>query len=141
MNIGELTRNENGAVGGWIAEPTYGFENIHLEKVHSDHPRAPLFDLKTSTPIGRAFRLGSVWEYTAKETGEVYFGGYIESGVSGYVRIRIYRSRQNPSQWNVVRNFPGDRRRSAQVVELPQSPARKRQRKAPAPVETEREAA
>jgi hypothetical protein len=141
MNIGEMIRNDSGSVGGWIAEPNYGFESVYLEKVHSDNPDAPLFDLKTPTPIGRAFRLGSIWEHTAQETGEVYFRGYIKSGVSGFVPIRMYRSRRNPNQWAVVRNLPGERRRGAQEVELPQPPAPKRQRKAKAPAPAEHETA
>lgn len=143
MNIGEFTRKNNGIVSGFIAEPTYAFRHVYLAKVESTNEGAPLFDLMTPTPIGRPFRLGSLWEDTANETGECYFSGYIVSGASGYVRIRLLRSRQNPNLWNVVRNVPGERRRGAQQVELPQPPAPKRQRKpkAPAPVETEREAA
>jgi hypothetical protein len=139
MNIGEFTRNENGSVSGFIAEPTYDFGRVFLEKVVSDNPEAPLFNLMTPTPSGRPFKLGSVWEDHAEETGEVYLSGYIVSGVSGYVRIRLYRSRQTPNQWNVVRNVPGERRRGAQQVELPQPPAPKRQRKAKAPAPAERE--
>lgn len=143
MNIGELTRKENGSVSGYIAEPTYAFRHVYIVKVDMEDGRPPRFDLLTPTPIDRPFRLGSVWEDAAQETGEVYLSGYIESGASGYVRIRLFRSRENPNLWNVVRNVPGDRRSRAQVVELPQPPAPKRQRKpkAPAPVEPEREAA
>ncbi|BBE35264.1 DUF736 family protein [Sphingosinicella microcystinivorans] len=143
MNIGEFTRKDNGSVSGFIAEPTYDFGNVYLAKVESTNEGAPPFDLMTPTPRGRPFKLGSLWEDHAEETGEVYFSGYIVSGASGYVRIRLLRSRQNPNLWNVVRNVPGERRRGAQQVELPQPPAAKRQRKAkaPAPVEPEREAA
>ena len=120
MNIGEMFRNGNGSVSGFIAEPTYDFDNVYLEKVVSDNARAPLFDLKTKSPRGRPFRLGSVWEHTAKDTGECYLRGYIESGVSGYVPLRIFRSKQNPDQLFVVRNLPGDRKRGgATEVELP----------------------
>lgn len=137
MNIGEFTRKDNGSVSGYIAEPTYGFGNVYLAKVESTNEGAPKFDLMTPTPIGRPFRLGSLWEDSANETGEVYFSGYIESGQSGHVRIRLLRSRRNPNQWNVVRNVPGDRRRSAEVVELPQPAAPKRQCKPKAPAQAE----
>lgn len=121
MNIGEMIRNDNGSVTGFIAEPTYGFEHVFFERVESDHARAPMFDLKTPTPIGRPFRLGSIWERVAKDTGECYFGGYIESGVSGYVPLRIFRSKRNPNAWVIVRNLPGDRRSGAQEVRLPEA--------------------
>jgi uncharacterized protein (DUF736 family) len=124
MNIGEMIQNENGSVTGFIAEPTYDFDNVYLEKVVSDNARAPLFDLKTKSPRGRPFRLGSVWERTAKETGECYLGGYIESGVSGFVLLRIFRSKKNPNQLFVVRNLPGDRKRGgATEVSLPEGTA------------------
>src|SRR3546814_7190456 len=75
-----------------------------------------MFDLKTPAPVGRPFRLGSIWERVAKDSGECYFGGYIESGVSGYVPLRIFRSKKNPNAWVIVRNLPGDRRHGAQEV-------------------------
>jgi len=121
MNIGEMIRNDKGAVTGYIAEPTYDFSNVYLEKVESDNPDAPLFNIMTKSPRGRPFRLGAIWEYTAKETGEVYFGGYIVSGVSGYVPVRLFRSSRDPNRWNVVRNVPGERRRGAQEVSLPEA--------------------
>ena len=122
MNIGEMIRNDNGSVTGYIAEPTYDFAHVFLDKVESSNARAPLFDLKTPSPSGRPFRLGALWEYTARETGEVYFSGYIESGVSGYVPLRIFRSKRNPNAWVVVRNLPGDRKRDgAKEVELPEA--------------------
>lgn len=122
MNIGELIRNDNGSVTGYIAEPTYDFHNVYLEKVESSNERAPLFNIMTKSPRGRPFRLGSVWERTAKETGETYLGGYIESGVSGFVLLRIFRSRQNPNAWVVVRNLPGGRKQGgAKEVELPEA--------------------
>jgi uncharacterized protein (DUF736 family) len=102
-NIGELIRNEDRTVTGYIAEASYDFDHVFLEKVASDHERAPMFNLMTKSPRGRDVRLGSIWERSAKDTGEVYFGGYLESGVSGYVPLRLFRSRQNPDVWNVVR--------------------------------------
>lgn len=120
MNIGEMTRNDDGSVTGFIAEPTYDFEHVFLEKIESSNARAPLFNLKTKSPRGRPFRLGAIWERTAKQTGEVYFGGYIESGVSGYVPLRLFRSRQNPDQWVVVRKLPQRKASGAQGVEIPE---------------------
>ncbi|MBX9898030.1 MAG: DUF736 domain-containing protein [Qipengyuania sp.] len=102
MNIGEMTRNQDGSVTGYIAEATFDFENVFLDKVASTHERAPAFNLTTKSPRGRPVRLGSLWERSAKETGEIYFGGYIQSGASGYVPIRLFRSRQNADVWNVV---------------------------------------
>src|SRR3546814_19761504 len=80
-----------------------------------------MFDLKTPAPVGRPFRLGSIWERVAKDSGECYFGGYIESGVSGYVPLRIFRSKKNPNAWVIVRNLPGDRRHGAPAVRLPEA--------------------
>lgn len=143
MNIGKFIRKDNGSVSGFIAEPTYGFGHVYIVKAEVKEGSKPRFDLMTPTPINRPFKLGSLWEDAAQETGEVYLSGYIESGQSGHVKIRLLRSRENPNVWNVVRNLPGDHRSGAEVVELPQPPAPKRQRKpkAPAPVEPEREAA
>jgi len=121
MNIGELIRNDDGSVIGYIAEATFDFENVFLDKVMSDHERAPAFNLKTKSPRGRPVRLGSIWERSAKETGEVYFGGYIESGVSGFVPIRLFRSRANPDVWNVVRKLPQRKASGAQEVAIPEA--------------------
>lgn len=121
MNIGEMIRNDDGSVSGYIAEPTYDFPHVYLERVASTNERAPLFDIKTKSPRGRPFRLGSIWERASKETGETYFGGYIESGVSGHVPLRMFRSRQNPDVWVVVRNLPGGRKQAAaREVNLPE---------------------
>lgn len=125
MNIGEMIRNDDGSVTGFIAEPNYDFPRVFLEKVESTNARAPLFNLKTPTPRGRPFRLGAIWERTAKKTGEAYFGGYIESGASGYVPVKLFRSRQNPNAWVVVRNLPGTRKQDgAQEVEIPEASER-----------------
>lgn len=121
MNIGEMIRNDDGSVTGYIAEATFDFENVFLDKVMSDHERAPAFNLKTKSPRGRPVRLGSIWERSAKETGEIYFGGYIESGVSGYVPIRLFRSRANPDVWNVVRKLPQRQQGGAQEVAIPEA--------------------
>lgn len=118
MNIGEITRKENGTVSGYIAEADFDFDGIFFEKVASNHPRAPLFNLMTKSPRGRQVRLGSIWERAAKETGEVYFGGYIDSTKSGFVPIRLFQSRQNASVWNVVR-ATNQRRREAEDIDLP----------------------
>lgn len=122
MNIGTMFRNDSGSVTGSIAEPTYAFRRVYLEKVESDNPRAPQFDLMTPTPIGTPFRLGSIWERTSEGTGEVYFGGYIESSASGYGIIRLFRSKKNPQQWFIVRNdVPGAKRSGAQQADLPEA--------------------
>jgi uncharacterized protein (DUF736 family) len=120
MNIGELVRNEAGAVTGYIAEASFDFDAIFLEKVASDNPRAPLFNMMTKSPRGRDVRLGSIWEQAAKETGEVYFRGYIDTAKSGFVPIRLFRSRQNEGVWNVVRQTPERRRREAENIRLPE---------------------
>lgn len=123
MNIGELVRNETGAVTGFIAEAGFDFDAIFLEKVASDNPRAPLFNMMTKSPRGRDVRLGSIWERAAKETGETYFGGYIDTAKSGFVPIRIFRSRRDEGVWNVVRQT-ARRRGGADDVRLPE-PAEK----------------
>lgn len=120
MNIGEITRKDNGTVSGYIAEANFDFENIYFEKVASNHPRAPLFNLMTKSPRGRQVRLGSIWERAAKESGEVYFGGYIDSTKSGFVPIRLFQSRQNASVWNVVRST-NQRRREVEGIDLPKN--------------------
>lgn len=121
MNIGEMIRNDKG-VSGYIAEAGFDFPNVFLEKVQSDNPRAPLFNLKTKSPRGREVRLGSIWERAAKETGEIYFGGYIDTTQSGFVPIRIFRSRQDDSVWNIVRRTAQRRRQEAEDVSLPDQP-------------------
>lgn len=103
MNIGEMIRNNDGSVTGYIAEASFDFENIFLEAVNSSHERAPAYNLMTRSPRGRPVRIGSIWERTAKETGEVYFGGYVQSLASGYVPIRLFRSRRNADVLNIVR--------------------------------------
>lgn len=118
MNIGEMIRSENGGVNGYIAEAGFDFDGIFLEKVASDNPRAPLFNLMTKSPRGRDVRLGSIWERAAKETGETYFGGYIDTAQSGFVPIRMFRSRQQDNVWNIVRPT-AQRRREGEVADLP----------------------
>jgi len=119
MNIGEFTRNEDGTVSGYAAEATYDFDNIFFQKVVSDNPRAPHFNMMTKSPRGRDVRLGSIWQDTAKKTGEVYFRGYFDSSMSGFVRIRLFRSRQDPSVWNVVRKTPQRGASEREAAELP----------------------
>ncbi len=121
MNIGEMIHNDDGSVTGYVAEATYDFENVFLEKVASTHERAPAFNLKTKSPRGRPVRLGSIWERAAKETGEIYFGGYIESSVSGFVPLRLFRSRQNPNAWVIVRKLPQRKAGGAQGIEIPEA--------------------
>jgi uncharacterized protein (DUF736 family) len=122
MNIGELIRNEGGTVNGYIADAAFDFENVFFEKVASANPRAPLFNLMTKSPRGRTVRLGSVWERAAKATGEVYFGGYIDSALSGFVPIRLFQSRQNNAVWNVVRKTHRQKTQDQQGIALPEQP-------------------
>lgn len=119
MNIGELTRNENGTISGYIAEADFDYGNIFLEKVASDNPRAPLFNLMTRSPRGRAVRLGSIWERASQETGELYFAGYIDTARSGYVPLRIFRSNQDPKIWNLVRATARRRQTPSDMIVLP----------------------
>ncbi len=121
MNIGELIRNADGSVTGFIAEATYDIEGIFLEKVASDHERAPAFNLMTRSPRGRTVRIGSLWERAAKETGEIYFGGYVQCSASGFVPLRVFRSRLDPNQWNVVRKLPQRKATGAEGVEIPEA--------------------
>jgi uncharacterized protein (DUF736 family) len=121
MNIGEMIRNSDGSMTGYIAEATYDFENVFLDNVASTHERAPAFNLMTRSPRGRPVRIGSLWERVAKETGEVYFGGYVQSSASGFVPLRLFRSRQNPDLWNVVRKLPQRKASGAQEVEIPET--------------------
>jgi len=118
MNIGEMIRSENGGVNGYIAEAGFEFDGVFLQRVTSDNPRAPLFNLMTTSPRGRDVRLGSIWERAAQETGEVYFGGYIDTAQSGFVPIRMFRSRQQDNVWNIVRRT-AQRRRDGEMVDLP----------------------
>jgi uncharacterized protein (DUF736 family) len=121
MNIGEMIRSENGGVNGYIAEAGFDFDGIFLEKVASDNPRAPLFNLMTKSPRGRDVRLGSIWERAAKETGETYFGGYIDTAQSGFVPIRMFRSRQQDNVWNIVRPTAQRRREGRRSNSLPRT--------------------
>ena len=121
MNIGEMIRNEDGSVTGYVAEASYDLEGIFFQKIASTHERAPAFNLMAKSPRGRPVRIGSIWERSAKETGEVYFGGYIESSVSGFVPLRLFRSRANPDVWNVVRKLPQRKASGAQEVEIPEA--------------------
>lgn len=118
MNIGEMIRSDKG-VSGYIAEAGFDFPHVVLEAVQSDNPRAPRFNLKTRSPRGRDVRLGSIWERSAKETGEVYFGGYIDTAQSGFVPIRIFRSRADDSVWTIVRRTAQARRQEAGDIRLP----------------------
>jgi len=118
MNIGEMIRSDKG-VSGYIAEAGFDFPHVALEAVQSDNPRAPRFNLKTRSPRGRDVRLGSIWERSAKETGEVYFGGYIDTAQSGFVPIRIFRSRTDDSVWTIVRRTAQGRRQEAGDINLP----------------------
>ena len=72
----------------------------------------------TKSPRGRTVRLGSIWERAARETGEVYFGGYLDSAGSGFVPIRLFQSRQQNHVWNVVRQPQRRRRGGPDGVEL-----------------------
>jgi|GEM_PF-5618136 len=122
MNMGEMIRNEGGTVSGYIADAAFDFENVFFEKVTSDNPRAPLFNLMTKSPRGRTVRLGSLWERSAKDTGEIYFGGYIDSATSGFVPIRLFQSRQNSAVWNVVRKTGRRKAQDTTDIALPEQP-------------------
>ena len=131
-NIGKLTRNDNGTVSGFVAEPHYDFD-IFLGSVKSEEEGAPNFQLMTKSPRGREVPLGFIWQDKGKESGEIYFRGYFKSGQSGYVRLHLLRSRDESNVWNVVRrDSQNQRRRRAQDATLPEPAAQKRQRKAKA---------
>lgn len=120
-NIGEMTRNDNGTVTGWIAEPHYHFEPLFLARVESDDENAPDFRLVTKSPRGRDLPIGSIWQRTAKDTGETYFGGYISTSASGYVRLRLFQSRKQPNVWNVARKGEQGKRGGSQEATLPEA--------------------
>jgi uncharacterized protein (DUF736 family) len=120
-NIGEMTRNDNGTVTGWIAEPHYHFEPLFLARVESDDENAPDFRLVTKSPRGRDLPIGSIWQRTAKDTGETYFGGYVSTSASGYVRLRLFQSRQKSNVWNVARKGKQGERGGAQEASLPEA--------------------
>ncbi|MDQ1158910.1 hypothetical protein QE385_003237 [Sphingomonas sp. SORGH_AS 950] len=136
MDIGEIIRSENGRVSGYVAEAAFDFD-FFFQRVVSDNPDAPGFNLMAKSPRGRDVRIGSIWERTAKGTGEVYFGGYIDTVQSGMVPIRIFRSTQDTNVWVVARHNPR-RRQERDAIDLPepfepeeaQAPRRQRRQRA-----------
>lgn len=122
--IGEMTRNENGTVTGWIAEMHYDFQHVFLAENESGNDAD--FAVIGKSPRGRDLPLGYVWEHAARESGEVYFGGYIKSGLSGFVPLRLLQSRRKPGVWNVVRKDDQPRQSRPQQAQLPPPPAPKR---------------
>jgi hypothetical protein len=75
----------------------------------------------TKSPRGRDVPIGFLWTRKARESGATYFGGYIKSGPSGYVRIRIYRDEKQPNRWEVIRKDDQGKRTGAQKVEMPEA--------------------
>lgn len=118
MNIGEMIHSDKG-VSGYIAEAGFDFPHVILEAVQSDNPRAPRFNLKTKSPRGRDVRLGSIWERAARQSGEVYFAGYIDTAQSGFVPIRVFRARADDSVWTIVRRTAHRLRQEAEDLRLP----------------------
>jgi uncharacterized protein (DUF736 family) len=132
-NIGKLTRNDNGTVTGHVAETHYDFE-IVLGRPNYEGENAPDFCLITKSPRGRELPIGYLWQDKGKQSGETYFRGYIKSSQSGFVRLRLYRSRDLSNVWDVLRKDDQGRRRSrADDATLPEPTAPKRQRKAKTP--------
>lgn len=130
MAIGEMIRNDNGTVTGWIAEAEYDFPQVFLVPVESDNDDAPDFRVMTKSPLGRDVPLGSIWQRASKATGNIYFNGYIKSGSSGYVPLRLLRSNDQGNLWNVVRRDNQQRRQGGpKEADLPPPPVAKRARK------------
>jgi hypothetical protein len=53
--------------------------------------------------------------------GETYFGGYIDTAQSGFVPIRMFRSRQQDNVWNIVRPTAQRRREGRRQTFLPRT--------------------
>lgn len=121
--IGELTRNENGTVTGWMAEPHYDFPQVFLERSAAPAEGDPEFRIMTKSPRGRDVPIGLLWTRKARESGATYFGGYLKSGPSGYVRLRIYRDQEQPNRWEVIRKDDQSKRAGPQKVEMPEASA------------------
>lgn len=141
--IGKLTRNDNGTVTGFVAETHYDFD-IALGRAKIEGENAPDFQLMTKSPRGRDVPVGYLWQHKGRESGDTYFRGYIKSSQSGFVRLRLYRSRDLSNVWDVLRkDDQGRRRNRADDATLPEPPAPKRQRKAKAdaPAGAEQQAA
>jgi len=119
--IGELIRNDNGTVTGWMAEPHYDFDQVFLERNSAPADGDPDFRIMTKSPRGRDVPVGFLWTRKAKESGATYFGGYLKSGLSGYVRLRIFRDEQQPNRWEIVRRDQQGKRIGAQKVEMPEA--------------------
>jgi hypothetical protein len=120
MNIGEMIRSENGGVNGYIAEAGFDFDGIFLEKVASDNPRASLqpHDQEPAWPrCPPGIDLGA----RSQGDGETYFGGYIDTAQSGFVPIRMFRSRQQDNVWNIVRPTAQRRREGRRSNFLPRT--------------------
>ena len=130
MAIGEMNRNDNGTVTGWIAEVEYDFPHVFLVRFESDNDDDPDFRIMTKSPLGREVPLGFIWQRASQATGNIYFNGYIKTASSGYVPLRLLRSNDKPNVWNVVRRDSQQRRQGGpKEADLPPPPAAKRARK------------
>ena len=95
--IGELIRNDNGTVTGWMAEPHYDFDQVFLERNSAPADGDPDFRIMTKSPRGRDVPVGFLWTRKAKESGATYFGGYLKSGLSFKILVYLY-------PWSIIKN-------------------------------------
>lgn len=77
MNIGNLSLNRNGNFLGVISTLTVSM-TIMLEKVTTQHPDAPKFEVKARNVAGQAVQVGALWEKEPANGGPKYLSGPLD---------------------------------------------------------------
>ena len=68
---GELTKTDDGAFTGWIADLTFDVDITLIDNAYKTKETHPDFEVQTKTLRGRHIRVGSAWAQTS-QAGNAY---------------------------------------------------------------------
>ncbi|WP_206245694.1 DUF736 domain-containing protein [Novosphingobium terrae] len=108
MNIGQITRRDNGQNGGVLIGriDTLAISmTIGLRLLNNPKPTAPKYEIMAKTRANTWVRVGALFEQEARSTGEIFYQGQIEDpSMDRPLSIALFRADQQdgPETYNIA---------------------------------------
>jgi uncharacterized protein (DUF736 family) len=108
MNIGQITRRDNGRNGSVLVgriDTLAVSMTIGLRDVNNPKPTAPKYEIMAKTKAGAWVRVGALFEQESRATGETFYQGQIEDpSMDRPLSVALFRNdlEDGTEAWNVA---------------------------------------
>jgi len=98
---GQLTKTDDNAFTGWIANLLFDVTITLTENPHKKKDTHPDFEITATTPSGRRIRIGSAWN-AESDAGNAYLSLSIDVNGTKARANALHRSADPEGEFNIV---------------------------------------